>query len=50
MGIEVDALLKYALNENVTLQTGLGYLFIGDYFGQDTDDPMVVTAHAVVTF
>ena len=50
MGIEVDGLLKYAINENVTVQTGLGYLFIGDYFGKNADDPLVVTAHAVVTF
>jgi hypothetical protein len=53
MGVEVDALLKYALNENVTLQTGVGYLFAGDYFkvlGESPDDPLVVTAHAIVTF
>lgn len=49
MGIEFDALLKYAMTENVTLQTGVGYLAAGDYFGE-VDDPMVVTAHAVVTF
>lgn len=48
-GVEVDALLKYAMNENVTLQTGLGYLFAGDYFG-DVDDPLVITAHAIVAF
>lgn len=53
MGIEIDALLKYALNENVTLQTGVGYLSVGDYFkvlGETPDDPLVVTAHAIVTF
>lgn len=48
-GVEVDGLLKYALNENVTLQTGVGYLFAGDYFGE-VDDPLVVTAHAIVAF
>jgi hypothetical protein len=53
MGIEIDALLKYALTENVTLQTGVGYLSVGDYYqvaGVTPDDPLVVTAHAVVAF
>jgi hypothetical protein len=53
MGIEVDALAKYALTENVTLQAGVGYLSAGDYYevlGQNPDDPLVVTAHAIVTF
>jgi hypothetical protein len=53
MGIEFDALLKYAMTENVTLQTGIGYLAAGDYYevaNQSPDDPMVVTAHAVVAF
>jgi hypothetical protein len=50
MGIEVDLLAKYAVTENATLQAGVGYLSAGDFYGKDTDDPMVVTAHMVVTF
>lgn len=50
LGVEADVLAKYAVNENVTLQAGFGYLWIGDYFGDNADDPMVVTAQAVVTF
>jgi hypothetical protein len=53
MGVEVDLLAKYALTENVTLQAGFGYLAAGDYYkiaGKSPDDPMVITAHAIVTF
>lgn len=54
LGTEVDALLFYAVNENVTLQGGVGYLFAGDYYenlyGFDPDDVWGVTAHAVVKF
>ncbi|HWR97986.1 MAG TPA: hypothetical protein VN317_06145 [Candidatus Methanoperedens sp.] len=50
MGFEVDALAKYAVNENVTAQVGLGYLAAGDYFGNNVDDPIVGTVQFVVAF
>jgi hypothetical protein len=53
MGVEFNGLARYALNENVTLQAGVGYLSAGDYFKVgdfDVNNPLVVTAHAIVTF
>jgi hypothetical protein len=50
MGVEGDLLAKFALNENVTLLGGFGYLAAGDYFGKNLDDPWVATAQAIVAF
>lgn len=51
LGFEVDGLLFYAVNENVTLQGGFGYLVAEeDYYGKDFDDPWGATVHAIVKF
>lgn len=50
LGTEIDLVANYAINPNVTLTVGGGYLIAGDYFADDTDDPWGVVAAFTTKF
>lgn len=49
LGTEFDLVASYAVNENVSIVAGVGYLSVGDYYG-DVENPMGVMVGSFVKF
>jgi hypothetical protein len=50
LGVEVDGILVYNIYDNVAYTLGLGYLFAGDAFGSDIDDPWAMMNRVQINF
>ena len=50
MGWEADIIATYNLYDNVAFTAGFGYLWAGDFYGADADDPLGLMAQTEIKF
>jgi hypothetical protein len=50
LGWEADIIATYNLYDNVAFTAGFGYLWAGDYYGSDVDDPLGLMVQSEIKF
>jgi hypothetical protein len=50
IGIELDAMLTWALTKRLSASGGIGYLISGDFYGPNADEQTVLVTQLAYTF